>query len=92
MQKLGIPVVFDATHSVQRPGGKGMQSGGDRTLAPTMAKAALAAGADALFMEVHPDPDNALCDGPNSIELKSLEPLLIELLAISSAIGRNTAG
>lgn len=88
MQRLGIPVVFDATHSVQRPGGKGSQSGGDRTLAPTMAKAAIAAGADALFMEVHPDPDNALCDGPNSLVLKNLEPLLIELLAINRAIGR----
>ena len=91
MQRLGIPVVFDATHSVQRPGGKGTESGGDRTLAPTMAKAALAAGADALFMEVHPDPDNALCDGPNSLVLKTLEPLLIELLAISRAIGRTAA-
>ncbi len=91
MQQLGIPVVFDATHSVQRPGGKGTESGGDRALAPTMAKAALAAGADALFMEVHPDPDNALCDGPNSLVLKTLEPLLIELLAISRAIGRTAA-
>lgn len=92
MQQLEIPVVFDATHSVQRPGGKGSQSGGDRTLAPTMAKAALAAGADALFMEVHPDPDNALCDGPNSLTLATLEPLLVELLAINRAIGRVTEG
>ncbi len=92
MQQMNIPVIFDATHSVQRPGGKGTQSGGDRTLAPTMAKAALAAGADALFMEVHPDPDRALCDGPNSLALKTVEPLLSELLAISRAIGRPVAG
>ena len=92
MQRLGIPVVFDATHSVQRPGGKGSQSGGDRTLAPTMAKAAVAAGADALFIEVHPDPDKALCDGPNSLALKTVEPLLTELLAISRAIGRTAMG
>jgi len=92
MQHMNIPVIFDATHSVQRPGEKGTQSGGDRTLAPTMAKAALAAGADALFMEVHPDPDRALCDGPNSLALKTVEPLLSELLAISRAIGRPVAG
>jgi len=92
MQQLGIPVVFDATHSVQRPGGKGTRSGGDRALAPTMAKAAVAAGVDALFMEVHPDPDKALCDGPNSLALKTVAPLLKELLGISRAIGRPVTG
>jgi len=78
----GVPVIFDATHSVQLPGGAGTSSGGQREYAPALARAAVAAGADGVFMEVHPDPDNALCDGPNSLRLDSLEPLLIQLKAI----------
>ena len=69
MHTIGYPVVFDATHSVQLPGGLGECSGGDRKFVPVLAKAAVAAGADALFFEVHPNPDKALCDGPNMIEL-----------------------
>lgn len=76
MQQTGCPVIFDATHSVQLPGGSGNRSGGQREYAPVLAKAAVAAGADGVFMEVHPDPDNALCDGPNSLHLDGLEGLL----------------
>ena len=71
MQDLGCPVIFDATHSVQLPGGQGTQSGGQREFAPLLAQAAVAAGADGVFMEVHPSPDDALCDGPNSLKLDS---------------------
>ncbi|MFQ5645640.1 MAG: 3-deoxy-8-phosphooctulonate synthase, partial [bacterium] len=67
MRELDCPVVFDATHSVQLPGGAGRASGGDRRFIPALSRAAVAAGADALFWEVHPDPDNARCDGPNSL-------------------------
>jgi 2-dehydro-3-deoxyphosphooctonate aldolase (KDO 8-P synthase) len=86
MQQLGVPVVFDATHSAQVPGGGGTKSGGDRRMVPTLASAAMAAGCDGFFMEVHPDPDKALSDGPNTLALKDLEPLLRRLLAIRSAI------
>ena len=82
----GVPVIFDATHSVQLPGGGGNQSGGQREFAPMLARAAVAAGADGIFMEVHPDPDNALCDGPNSLPLSALEALLADLLAIRKAL------
>ncbi len=75
MQKIGYPVVFDATHSVQLPGGLGDCSGGDRKFVPILAKAATAAGANALFFEVHPDPDKALCDGPNMIKLSDAKNL-----------------
>lgn len=75
MQELGYPVIFDATHSVQLPGGQGECSGGDRKFVPVLAKAAMAAGANGLFFEVHPDPDKALCDGPNMIALKDAEKL-----------------
>lgn len=84
MKSLGHPVVFDATHSVQLPGGQGGASGGQREFVPTLARAAVAAGVDGLFLEVHPDPDKALCDGPNSWPLARLEPLLRELLALRS--------
>ena len=67
MRSYGFPVIFDATHSVQLPGGGQGCSGGDRSMAPPLARAAVAAGADGVFMEVHPDPDQALCDGPNSL-------------------------
>lgn len=73
MQSFGYPVVFDATHSVQLPGAQGTCSGGDRRFVPTLAKAAMAAGANALFFEVHPDPDKGLCDGPNMLSLDSAE-------------------
>jgi 2-dehydro-3-deoxyphosphooctonate aldolase (KDO 8-P synthase) len=86
MQQTGCPVVFDATHSVQLPGGAGNSSGGQREYAPVLARAAVAAGVDGVFMEVHPDPDRALCDGPNSLRLDTLEPLLEQLVAIRSVI------
>ncbi len=70
MQEMGIPVVFDATHSVQLPGGAGECSSGERKYVSTLAKAAMAAGAKALFFEVHPDPDHALCDGPNMLSIE----------------------
>lgn len=75
MQEFGYPIIFDATHSVQLPGGQGTCSGGDREFVPVLAKSAMAAGADGLFFEVHPDPDEALCDGPNMIALKDVENL-----------------
>ena len=86
MQDLGCPVVFDATHSIQLPGGAGTSSGGQREFAPVMARAAVAAGADAVFMEVHPDPDQARCDGPNSLPLESLYGLIGELKKIREAL------
>jgi len=82
LQDTGWPVIFDATHSVQLPGGAGTSSGGQREFAPLLAKAAVAAGADGVFMEVHSDPDRALCDGPNSLKLDTLEFLLSQLQAI----------
>ena len=75
MLEFGYPVVFDATHSVQLPGANGTSSGGDRRFVPPLAKAAMAAGANALFFEVHPNPDKALCDGPNMIALKDAKEL-----------------
>ena len=76
MAATGCPVVFDATHSVQLPGGQGLSSGGDRRFILPLARAAVAAGAHAVFLEVHPDPDHALCDGPNSLPLDQVEELL----------------
>jgi 2-dehydro-3-deoxyphosphooctonate aldolase (KDO 8-P synthase) len=86
MQKTGCPVIFDATHSVQLPGGAGNSSGGQREFAPVLANAAVAAGVDGVFMEVHPDPDNALCDGPNSLRLDSLEALFARLKRIRQSL------
>jgi 2-dehydro-3-deoxyphosphooctonate aldolase (KDO 8-P synthase) len=85
MQGLGWPVVFDATHSVQLPGGGGRTSGGQREFVPMMAKAAVAAGVDGVFIEVHKDPDRALCDGPNSLPLVEVTSLLEQLKAIRRA-------
>jgi 2-dehydro-3-deoxyphosphooctonate aldolase (KDO 8-P synthase) len=82
MRELGYPVVFDATHSLQLPGGLGNASGGERKYIPALARAAVAAGVDALFMEVHQDPDHALSDGPNSLDLKDFEKLLQAIKAI----------
>jgi 2-dehydro-3-deoxyphosphooctonate aldolase (KDO 8-P synthase) len=75
MQTFGYPVVFDATHSVQLPGANGVCSGGDRRFVPVLAKAAMAVGANVLIFEVHPDPDKALCDGPNMVALKDVKDL-----------------
>ena len=86
MKKFGYPVVFDATHSVQKPGGKGNSTGGNREYVEHLAKAALAVGADALFMEVHPDPDNALSDGPNMVKLDDFEHLLNKLIKIYDVV------
>jgi 2-dehydro-3-deoxyphosphooctonate aldolase (KDO 8-P synthase) len=86
MQATGCPVIFDATHSVQLPGGDGTSSGGQRKFAPVLARAAVAAGADGIFIEVHPDPDKALCDGPNSLPLDQLRSLFLQLIAIRKAI------
>lgn len=86
MQQTGCPVIFDATHSVQLPGGAGNSSGGQREFAPVLAKAAVATGVDGVFMEVHPDPDNALCDGPNSLRLDSLEALFTQLVRIREIV------
>jgi 2-dehydro-3-deoxyphosphooctonate aldolase (KDO 8-P synthase) len=88
MRDLGYPVVFDATHSVQLPSASGSSSGGDRRFAPVLARAAVAAGVDAVFMEVHDHPDAALCDGPNMIPLSDLRPLVETLLRIHDARGR----
>jgi 2-dehydro-3-deoxyphosphooctonate aldolase (KDO 8-P synthase) len=86
MQRTGCPVVFDATHSVQLPGGAGTSSGGQREFAPVLARAAVAAGADGIFLEVHEDPDKALSDGPNSLSLDQLPALLTQLKAIKTAL------
>ncbi len=86
MRELGCPVVFDATHSVQLPGGAGGSSGGQREFIAPLTRAAIAAGIDGLFMEVHPDPDKALCDGPNSIPLDQVEELLTQLIRIREAV------
>lgn len=85
MRQAGFPVVFDATHSVQRPGGLGGTTGGDSELAPVLASAAMAAGIDGVFMEVHEDPAHALSDGPNQIPLHLLEGVIRRLQAIRSA-------
>jgi 2-dehydro-3-deoxyphosphooctonate aldolase (KDO 8-P synthase) len=82
----GCPVVFDATHSVQRPGAQGTASGGDRRFVGPLARAAVAAGVDALFMEVHEDPDRALSDGPTSLPLADLPALFAQLVAIDRAV------
>ena len=86
MRGMGYPVIFDATHSVQLPGGAGKASGGDRNMVPYLARAAVAAGIDGLFLEVHPDPDRALCDGPNSLALDSLPGLLAMLKKIDGVV------
>jgi 2-dehydro-3-deoxyphosphooctonate aldolase (KDO 8-P synthase) len=88
MRSTGCPVVFDATHSVQQPGGLGSASGGQRQFVPVLARAAVAAGVAGLFMETHPDPDNALSDGPNAWPLDQLEPLLGTLLELDAVVKR----
>lgn len=86
MKKFGYPVVMDATHSVQKPGGKGNATGGNREYVEPLAKAAIAAGADALFFEVHPDPDNALSDGSNMVKLDEFEEMLKRIIRVYDAI------
>lgn len=88
MKKYGYPVVFDATHSVQKPGGNGTATGGNRSYVEALAKAAIAAGADALFFEVHPDPDNALSDGPNMVRLSEFENMLKRIIPVYEAINQ----
>jgi 2-dehydro-3-deoxyphosphooctonate aldolase (KDO 8-P synthase) len=87
MRALGVPVCFDATHSVQLPGGQGESSGGEREFVTTLARAAVAVGVDALFFEVHDDPDRALCDGPNQIPLEAF-PSLLDSLKRHDAVAR----
>lgn len=85
MRSLGCPVIYDATHSVQLPGGAGGSSAGQREFIEPLSRAAVAVGVDGVFMEVHPDPDKALCDGPNSLPLDKVEALLKKLLKIHEA-------
>ena len=82
LAETGAPVIFDATHSVQAPGGQGTASGGERRFVPVLARAAVAVGVAGLFIETHQDPDRAPSDGPNMLPLLSLEPLLEELIEI----------
>jgi 2-dehydro-3-deoxyphosphooctonate aldolase (KDO 8-P synthase) len=92
MASTGYPVVFDATHSVQQPGGMGERSGGDRTMVPYLARAAIATGCvSTLFMECHEDPDNAPSDGPNMIKLDDLSEILEQLVAIDGIVKRTTS-
>ncbi|HNQ64862.1 MAG TPA: 3-deoxy-8-phosphooctulonate synthase [Smithella sp.] len=86
MRKMGYPVIFDATHSVQLPGGRGASSGGQRDMVTYLARAAVAAGVDGVFFEVYPDPEKALCDGANSLYLDSLEDLLVTLMKIDALV------
>lgn len=86
MRQTGCPVIFDATHSVQLPGGLGERSGGQREFIPVLARAAVAAGVSGLFMETHPDPDNALSDGPNAWPLAQMEGLLETLIALDRVV------
>lgn len=91
LAEIGCPVVFDATHSVMQPGGQGDRSGGDRRFVPVLARAAVAVGIAAVFMETHPDPDNAPSDGPNMVPLSQLEGLLSELLDLDAVSKRRRA-
>ncbi len=86
LRSFGFPVIFDATHSVQLPGGQGNKSGGQREFAPVLARSALAAGADGIFIETHPNPERALSDGPNSIPLAEMAKVLAALLRVYAAV------
>ena len=92
MAETGMPTVFDATHSVQLPGGQGESSGGQRDFVPALARAAVAAGCSGIFMEVHPRPEEALCDGPNSWPLHRLKPLLRQLIALRECLSLEPEG
>ncbi len=89
MRETGAPVVFDATHSVQLPGGQGTSSGGQREMVPVLARAAVAVGVAGLFMETHPDPAKALSDGPNAVPLKHMRALLETLVALDAVTKKN---
>ncbi len=91
MAETGAPVIFDATHSVQQPGGKGTSSGGDRRFVPVLARAAVAVGVAGVFIETHQDPDNAPSDGPNMVPLKDFEGLMRELMDIDALVKRRAA-
>jgi 2-dehydro-3-deoxyphosphooctonate aldolase (KDO 8-P synthase) len=91
MRALGCPVVFDGTHSVQMPGGKGTSSGGDRRFVQPLVRAAVAVGIDGLFLETHPDPDHAKSDGPNMVPLDRLEKLLREVKVLDDVV-KNSIG
>jgi 2-dehydro-3-deoxyphosphooctonate aldolase (KDO 8-P synthase) len=86
MRETGAPVVFDATHSVQLPGGQGTSSGGQREFVPVLARAAVAVGVAGLFMETHPDPAHALSDGPNAVPLRRMRALLEQLVALDRVV------
>jgi 2-dehydro-3-deoxyphosphooctonate aldolase (KDO 8-P synthase) len=86
MRSFGYPVIFDVTHSLQLPGGQGSSSGGQREFAEPLARAAVAVGVDGLFIEVHPEPDKALCDGPNMIKLDEVEKMLNTMKAICNVL------
>ena len=86
IRQEGIPVIFDATHSVQRPGGMGGTTGGDGELAPVLARAAMASGVDGIFMETHSNPAEALSDGPNQVPLSEIEAVLVSLMKIHRAL------
>ena len=88
LKAIGCPVVFDATHSVQQPGGQGSSSGGQREFVPVLARAAVAVGVAAVFLETHPDPDHAPSDGPNMVPLKDFEPLVADLLEFDALAKR----
>ncbi|HZJ11046.1 MAG TPA: 3-deoxy-8-phosphooctulonate synthase [Methyloceanibacter sp.] len=88
LAEIGTPVIFDATHSVQQPGGQGTASGGERRFVPVLARAAVAVGVAGIFIETHENPDKAPSDGPNMLPLRQLEPLLKELIAIDSLVKR----
>ena len=91
LQALGCPVIFDATHAVQQPGGQGTTSGGQREFVAPLARAAVAVGVDGLFLEVHPDPTVALSDGPNMVPLHRLKALLSQLLALRAVVAEGPA-
>ena len=86
MAQTGYPVIYDATHSVQQPGGQGDKSGGDRTMVPVLARAAVAVGVAGVFMETHQDPDNAPSDGPNMVKLHELEGVLSKMKEIDQVV------
>jgi 2-dehydro-3-deoxyphosphooctonate aldolase (KDO 8-P synthase) len=90
LAETGAPVIFDATHSVQQPGGKGASSGGERRFVPVLARAAVAVGVAGVFIETHPDPDSAPSDGPNMVPLRDLEPLLAELIEIDALVKQSS--
>jgi 2-dehydro-3-deoxyphosphooctonate aldolase (KDO 8-P synthase) len=89
LRESAAPVVFDATHSVQLPGGQGNSSGGQREFVPVLARAAVAVGISGLFMETHPDPSKALSDGPNAVPLHRMKELLESLVAIDSVVKKS---